>query len=202
MLHLPVCPNPADGVVGIADDHRLHAILQFFLKGLEVYAVIIILMVQRTVHQCVAAVLNSCKKGIIYRCKYQDLPSLWHHCVQGKINTCDHAVAQQHPVRLGLPLVAALPPSLDCRVHAVQRLAVPDDRMIAAFLDGIQDFRYRRKIRICYPERQQPVLLSKCILLVPLNAGCSSAVNCFVKIVHNHISFLYWYWRQPFLLCL
>lgn len=64
------------GLWGQVDDHRLHAILlQFFLKGLEVYAVIISYGPEDSPLVVCPLFLIAAKSGPYkYRCKYQDLP--------------------------------------------------------------------------------------------------------------------------------
>ena len=185
LFHLFLGPDTADGVVGVAEDHSLDAVGQLFLQQLPVDGVVVVLVVQRAVHQSVAAVLDGCKERVVHRGKGQDFLALGHHGVQREVNAGDHAVAQQHPVGLGLPAVAAVPPALDGGVNAGQRFGIADHGVVAALLECLHHFRSRCKIGIRDPVGQQAALLAKAVLEIPLNAAGAAAVYHFVEIIHR-----------------
>ena len=141
-------------------------------------------MVQGTVPHLVAAVLHRGEEGIVDGGKDQDLFPLGDQRVQGEEDGGDHAVAKEHPVGLGLPAVAAVPPALDGLINRGQGIGITDDGVVAALLEGLLDLRHRREIGVRNPEGQQAGLLAKAVLEVPLDAGGAPAVYHFVEIIH------------------
>ena len=109
-LHLILCPHLADGVVRIAEDDCLDAVLQRLLKSRQIHAVMTVLLIHGQIHQRAAGVAHHGKEGVIDRGEHRDLIAGGSDGLDGEADHGDDADAAQHLVGRELPVVAALIP--------------------------------------------------------------------------------------------
>ena len=146
---------------------------------------------QGAILQGVPAVLDGGEKRIVHGGEGQDLAALFHQSFQGEIDAGHHATGHEHPIGIGLPAVAALPPALNGLEGGGKGVGIAEHRVLAALFQRVHHGGRRGKVRVGDPERQKAVLLTEAVLEVPLDAGGPSAVYELVKSVHLNRSFLY-----------
>ena len=172
-------PDPADGVVGIAQQHQLHP----RIGGLRLQVVVIDHIGiadrhQRRGHDFASVVADRREEAVVDR-------RLDEHLVSGNGQRLDdgrqgrhHPRQANHPVALDPPAVAGKPPR-DGLIIALRNMRIAEDAMLDPTAEGLRDRRRRPEIHVGHPHGQNPLRGRT----VPLAGVGSAARNRRVEIV-------------------
>ena len=182
-------PDAADGVVRVAEQHAARAGFERFFNAVKIHAVPAALAFERHVVQLAAGAGHDLVKCVVHRAHDNDAVARGGHGVQHIADHRDDADAAEDVLRPEVKAVAAGIPAahgLDC---ALRRNAVAEDRMVAARVQRLRDFRQRGKVHVGDPEGRDRLRRAERLGDVPLDAGRSASVDGRGKIVHRVSSF-------------
>ena len=150
-------PDPAHGVVGVAEDEVL-GVLGLLLKVGVVHGVIAVFIpLQGTDHQLPAGVVHHVGEGMVYRLLNEDLVAGLGEHGQNHPHTGHHAGGEGHLLHLRPPAVALFLPGGDGLEILGGPPGVAEDTLVGPLLDGLHNAGGGAEIHIRDPQRNHIV---------------------------------------------
>ena len=191
LLELLTGPAAANGVVGVAEDEVLGAVLGLGFKVLQIHGVIAVFVpLQGADHQLPAGVVHHVGKGMVDGLLNEHLVAGLGEHGQHHAHTGHHAGGKGHLGNIGQPAVALLLPGGDGLKVLGGTPGVAEDTLVSSRLDGLHDAGCRTEVHIRDPQRDHVVGAVVQLRFLELGRVVIRAIHDFIKIISHAVILL------------
>ena len=191
LLELLAGPAAAHGVVGIAEDEVLGAVLGLGLKVLQIHGVIAVFVpLQGADHQLPAGVVHHVGKGVVDGLLNEHLVAGLGEHGQHHTHAGHHTRGKGHLGNVRQPAVALLLPGGDSLKVLGGAPGIAKDTLVGPLLDGFHDAGRRTEVHICDPQRDDVIGAVVQLRFLELSRVVIRTIHDFIKIIRHTVILL------------
>ena len=182
-------PDDAQGVVGRAEDEKVH-LFQLLLKVGPVHGPLTVLFHKLVLHHLAVPGLGHVVELGVHRRLDQDAAALRGEQPHTGGDGLHHAQAEAHEALVDVPAVAALLPAADGLEIAVRPGGVAPDTLLGPGLQGVDDGLRGLEIHVCNPQRDHILRAEFLLPFVVFGGAVLRTIHNGVELIsHNPPSF-------------